>query len=582
MGKGNQSAPAGGEQRMLSLPEYADPYFRRLLQGAEEATMPYYPDDPAYGDLAGKSTYQPYEGERLARTGDYADITGSRDMIRDTTAAGVPGMSAAVTGQLAGMEGIAGLASSPTQFTPSQFGASDFSATGADPYSDFQAGRATEFGGFTEGSAPAYQGFKAGTGSAFENFQAGQADPYAGFSESQFTERETQGYNFDDARQFSGDEVQQYMDPYMQGVVDIQKREAIEDFQRGQAGRDASAIGAGAFGGSRQAVAQGMAEQNLQQRLGDIQQIGSQAAFDRAMKMFESDRAAEMDVEGRRAGELARTQDIGVSEAARVEGARAAEAARRQAAEAGELARTQGIGIDEAARVQGAQAADQARLDDIRLAEQARLQSAEAGELARTQGIGLDEAARVQSARANEAARAQGINIGEDARVQAAEAAELARTQGIGVSEAARVQGADAAEAARVQGADAAEQARIQAAQEAQRMNTADLYRQYMGAGRGLVGLGEIARGTDIQNAQLLEALGQGIRAEDQALLDMDYQDFLRQQDYPMRQYERFAGIMSGVPVQPDIYTQTYQSYNPTQQLLGAGLAGLGMYRGLT
>ena len=215
MGKGNQSAPAGGEQRMLSLPEYADPYFRRLLQGAEEATMPYYPDDPAYGDLAGTSTYQPYEGERLARTGDYADITGSRDMIRDTTAAGVPGMSAAVTGQLAGMEGIAGLASSPTQFTPSQF-----SATNVDPYSGFTAGRAT----------------------AFDQFKEGSADPYSGFSESQFTQGAGTKYNFDDARQFSGDEVQQYMDPYMQGVVDIQKREAIEDFQRGQAGRDASAI----------------------------------------------------------------------------------------------------------------------------------------------------------------------------------------------------------------------------------------------------------------------------------------------------------------------------------------------------
>ena len=65
MGKGSQQAPAGGEQRVVSLPEYADPYFRRLLQGAEEATMPYYPDDPEkYVDLSGKSTYQPYEAER--------------------------------------------------------------------------------------------------------------------------------------------------------------------------------------------------------------------------------------------------------------------------------------------------------------------------------------------------------------------------------------------------------------------------------------------------------------------------------------------------------------------------------------
>jgi hypothetical protein len=247
MGKGSRQAPAGGEQRVVSLPEYADPYFRRLLSGAEEATMPYYPDDPKkYGDLAGKSTYQPYEGERLARTGDYADITGSRDMVRDIAGSGIPGMGEAVGVQREGIAGLRGLAGSPTDFT-----ASDFSATSVNPY---------------------------------DKFTATAGDAYDQFSESQFTRGSGSEFDFGPTRQFTGAEVEQYMDPYMQNVVDIQKREAIRDFDRGQAGRDASAVTAGAFGGSRQAVAQGMAEQNLQQRLGDIQQIGSQAAFDRAMK----------------------------------------------------------------------------------------------------------------------------------------------------------------------------------------------------------------------------------------------------------------------------------------------------------
>ena len=47
MGKGSQQAPAGGTTRTVSLPDYADPYFRRLLKGSEEATQPFYPDDPA-------------------------------------------------------------------------------------------------------------------------------------------------------------------------------------------------------------------------------------------------------------------------------------------------------------------------------------------------------------------------------------------------------------------------------------------------------------------------------------------------------------------------------------------------------
>jgi hypothetical protein len=40
MGKGKQ-APADSTMRQTNLPEFADPYFRRLLQGAEEASMPF-------------------------------------------------------------------------------------------------------------------------------------------------------------------------------------------------------------------------------------------------------------------------------------------------------------------------------------------------------------------------------------------------------------------------------------------------------------------------------------------------------------------------------------------------------------
>lgn len=490
MGKGRQPAQ---QVSSTGLPEYVDPYFRRLLKGAEEATMPFDPE-------TGESTYTPYEGERLTRSADYADITGARDMIRNIARSPIQGMTEAVGTQREGIAGLRGLAANAPSFT-----ASDFTAANVSPYAGFQAGSADPYAGF----------------------QAGQADPFSDFQQAQFQKAQGQEFEFGPARQFTGQAVADYMDPYMQNVVDLQKREAIKDFSQQQAGRDAAAVQAGAFGGSRQAVAQGMAEQNLQQRLGDIQQVGSQAAFDRAMQMFESDRAAEMDVEARRAQEAARVQGIDVGETGRTQTGTAAEMARTQAARAAELARTQGISIDEARRIQ----------------------ESEAAELARTQGIGLDEAARIQ----------------------AAEAAELARTQGIDVSEQARVQAADAAE-----------QARIQAALEAQRYGTAGLYQDLMGAGRGLVGLGELARGTDIQGAQLLETLGRDIRGEDQARLDLAYQDFLRQQDYPISQYERFAGLLSGVPTgSMDRTTTQYAAYNPIQQALGAGISALGLYRGL-
>ena len=534
MGKGSQPAQ---QVQSTGLPDYVDPYFRRLLKGAEEATMPFDPE-------TGESTYTPYEGERLTRSADYDDITGAREMIRNIAGAPIPGMTEAVGTQMEGIQGLRGLAQRPTDFT-----ASRFSAANVSPYAGFQAGQADPYSGF----------------------QAGQADPFSDFQQAQFQKAQGQEFEFGPARQFTGQEVADYMDPYMQNVVDLQKREAIKDFAQQQAGRDAAAVQAGAFGGSRQAVAQGMAEQNLQQRLGDIQQVGSQAAFDRAMQMFESDRAAQMDVEQRRAAEAARVQGIDVGETGRTQAGAAAEMARTQAARAAELARTQGISIDEARRIQESEAAELARTQGVDVSEAARTQAARAAELARTQGISIEEAARIQNAEAAELARTQGIGLDEAARIQAAQAAELARTQGI-----------DVAEQGRVQAADAAEQARIQAAREAQRMGTAGLYGDLMGAGRGLLGLGELARATDIQDAQLLETLGGSIRAEDQAKLDLAYQDFLRQQDYPMSQYERFAGILTGTPTgNLDVSRTTYGAFNPIQAALGTGLSALGLYRGL-
>ena len=102
-----------------------------------------------------------------------------------------------------------------TEYTGFQAGTADpyagFQAGSADPFSDFKAGRGTEYTGFQAGSADPYAGFKAGS-----------ADPFSDFREAEFTAQTADQYNFDPARQFSGAEVQQYMDPYMQNVVNVQ------------------------------------------------------------------------------------------------------------------------------------------------------------------------------------------------------------------------------------------------------------------------------------------------------------------------------------------------------------------------
>lgn len=209
---------------------------------------------------------------------------------------------------------------------------------------------------------------------------------------------------------FTSQAAQQYMSPYMQNVVNVQKQQAIQDFQRQNAARAAQAVQAGAFGGSRQAVQQGLAGQELSRQLTDIQATGQQQAFESAQAQFERDRAA------------------------------------RESAE--------------------------------------RL------------GLGAAELAGSQSAQ--------------------------------------------------------------------------------------LAQLGKMAREGDVQAAQLLEQVGKDIQAQQQAGLDIAYEDFVRQRDYPREQLQFYSSILRGVPVQPSTETTKFQSYNPIQQLLGTGISALGLYKGIT
>jgi len=83
--------------------------------------------------------------------------------------------------------------------------------------------------------------------------------------------------------------AQSYMSPYMQNVVDIQKREAQRQADIAGTQRGAEAVRSGAFGGSRQAIMEAEAQRNLAQQMGDIQARGSQAAYEQAAQQFQTD-----------------------------------------------------------------------------------------------------------------------------------------------------------------------------------------------------------------------------------------------------------------------------------------------------
>jgi len=86
-----------------------------------------------------------------------------------------------------------------------------------------------------------------------------------------------------------GAQAGQYMDPYMQNVVNIQQREAQRMADIAGTQRGAQAVQSGAFGGSRQAIMDAEAARNLATQQGDIQARGLQDAYSRGQQQFNTE-----------------------------------------------------------------------------------------------------------------------------------------------------------------------------------------------------------------------------------------------------------------------------------------------------
>ena len=79
-------------------------------------------------------------------------------------------------------------------------------------------------------------------------------------------------------------QIQSYMSPYMQNVVDVQKQSAIRDAQKQQLGASLGAARQGTYGGARQLLAQTERERNLGSQLAQIQAAGSRKGFEAAQQ----------------------------------------------------------------------------------------------------------------------------------------------------------------------------------------------------------------------------------------------------------------------------------------------------------
>jgi hypothetical protein len=149
--------------------------------------------------------------------------------------------------------------------------------------------------------------------------------------------------------QFNSDAAKQYMNPYMQNVVDIQQREAQRQADIAGTQRNAQAVGAGAFGGSRQAIMDAEAARNLATQKGDIQAQGLNAAYGQAANQFNQDYGRNL--QAQQMGEQSRQYGAGL-------GMQGLQTALQSAGQLGQLGQTQygqEMGINQLQNQYGAQ-----------------------------------------------------------------------------------------------------------------------------------------------------------------------------------------------------------------------------------
>ena len=157
-----------------------------------------------------------------------------------------------------------------------------------------------------EAGAPIYEGktiagYTPEQEQLFSGLQSLQGTQAPKFAEAEALTRGT-------AAKITPDEVQEYMNPYQQAVVDIEKREAEKQYQSNVVPQlAAQAAAAGSFGGSRQGILEGMASEANQRLQADIQAKGSAQAYQDAMANINQQRQRE----GAAAGQLAQLAPAG-------------------------------------------------------------------------------------------------------------------------------------------------------------------------------------------------------------------------------------------------------------------------------
>lgn len=471
-----------------NIPDWARPAALKLIGRAEALTDPVYAGiDPVTGQKLYKPRFTPYAGQLVAGLSplqeqamlDLAGMQVSPQTLQASGLAGLVGQRAEKAGQY-------------EAFSPQEYYKAPTAKEVEIDYSKIQAPERTAY----EMQGP-------------ERVSAGPLTTY------QMAGPERVG-----AERFGIGAMQEYMSPYMQGVVQQQKRAAMQDYLRQLPGVGAAAARAGAKGGTRESLIQAEAQRGLQERLGDIEATGLQQAYQQAASQFGQDRAAQMQaaLANQQAGLTAGGQNLAA--ALGVQQLGAGQSMQAQLA-------------NQAAQQQASQQNLQSQIQQAQFAAQQAMQAGQSNQAAQFQA----QAQRLQQQQALNQFAQQNAQLGAQYGLAGAQLGEQSRQFGAGLG---------------LQG-----------------------LAQQLAAAQALGGLGQqqFQQQTGITSAQL--GAGAQAQALAQQRLAAQYQQFMEEQQAPYKQLEFMSSILRGVPATAGT-TSFYQQPPSTLGMIAGLTGGLG------
>jgi hypothetical protein len=382
---------------------------------------------------------------------------------------------------------------------------------------------------------------------------------------------------------FDPSAIQDYMNPYEQAVIDAAMQDVARAgaIQRNQ--MDATAVGAGAFGGSRQGVqaaeiGRNVIEQQAKTAAG-LRQAGYESAAQRAQKAFE-------DRMGRGQSAAMGTGQLGQAGAAtQIDAAGRGGQLGLGAESLAQTGSLQGAQLGLSAVGQGSQlgmdAAGLGQRGDI-AGTQFGMSAADAARAGATTGaqLGMDAAGRGMQARMDAAGQGAQLGMG---------AAETGARLGMG-AESAGISGADiygrygmGAEDAAARGAIAGTGLGMDAIRTGMSADQgiAGLGGQMAGMGMNYANLGQLLSGLSASDIDRLMTTGGLQRGITQSELDANRMTNLQNYSQPFQQYGFLSDIYSQVPTgSSTMQVSSMPQANPFQTAVGLGIGAYGAMSG--